>query len=513
MGQNFIACDRGQEMLLPPSLTDWLPEDHLVWTVLGAVEQMDMDGFYGAYRANGQGRAAYDPAMMVALLLYSYALGVRSSRAIERACREGVAFKVITAMAVPDHSTIAEFRRRHEAAIGELFVSVLGLCGEAGLVQVGEIAVDGTRMRANASRDRNRGYESIVTEILQEAERVDREEDERFGDARGDELPEQLRTREGRRAALKVARERLERERAAAQEAGEEVIAKVDLELDRDRFPAALDGRAIWLRQGRRDLEAQRERDPWPVPRSRQERLLEARRRMDEELAFEHAANRAYEHYRATGRRSDGRRFGKPAKPYSPPLVPEGKINVTDPDSREMRTQGQPNIQGYNAQAVVTERQVIVAAEITTQSPDFGQLEPMVTTALRELGNAGIDQRPRTVLADAGYWHRNQIEHLLADGFQVLVPPDSTVSAGPRPGWEGGMYSFMRHVLSTDLGRELYVKRRHSIEPVFGQIKHNRGMTRFRRRGRAAARSEWRLIAATHNLLKLHNHWIAPATG
>jgi Transposase DDE domain/Transposase domain (DUF772) len=446
-------------------------------------------------------------------LLYSYAVGIRSSRRIEWACRGDVAFKVITAMAVPDHSTIAEFRRRHEAAVGELFVSVLGLCGEAGLVRVGEIAVDGTRMRANASRDRNRGYESIVTEILAEAERLDREEDERFGDARGDELPEQLRTREGRRAALKAARERLERERAAAQEAGEEVIAKVDLELDRDRFPAALDGRAMWLRQGRRELEAQRERDPWPVPRSRQKRLLEARRRMDEELAFEHGANRAYEHYRQTGRRSDGRRFGKPAKPYSPPLVPEGKINMTDLDSREMRTQGQPNIQGYNAQAAVTEQQVIVAAEITTQSPDFGQLEPMVTAALRELGNAGIDQRPRTVLADAGYWHRNQIEHLLADGFQVLVPPDSTVSAGPRPGWDGGMYSFMRRVLSTDLGRELYVKRRHSIEPVFGQIKHNRGMTRFRRRGRAAARSEWRLIAATHNLLKLHNHWIAPATG
>jgi hypothetical protein len=451
--------------------------------------------------------------MLVALILYSYALGVRSSRAIERACREGVAFKVITAMAVPDHSTIAEFRRRHEAAIGELFVSVLGLCGEAGLVRVGEIAVDGTRMRANASRDRNRGYESIVTEILQEAERVDREEDERFGDARGDELPEQLRTREGRRVALKAARERLEHERAAAQAAGEEVIAKVDLELDRDRFPAALDGRAMWLRQGRRELEAQRERDPLPVPRSRQERLLEARRRMDEELAFEHAASRAYEHYRETGRRSDGRRFGKPAKSYSPPLVPEGKINMTDPDSREMRTQGQPNIQGYNAQAVVTEQQVIVAAEITTQSPDFGQLEPMVAAALRELGNAGIDQRPQTVLADAGYWHKNQIEHLLADGFQVLVPPDSTVRDGARPGWDGGMYAFMRRVLATDLGRELYIKRRHSIEPVFGQIKHNRGMTRFRRRGRAAARSEWRLIAATHNLLKLHNHWIAPATG
>src|ERR1700759_4423446 len=113
MGQNFIACDRGQAFLLPPSLTDWVPEGHLVWTVLGAVEQMNLDVFYGAYRANGQGRAAYDPAMMVGLLLYAYAIGNRSSRGIERACREHVAFKVIAAMQVPDHSTIAEFRRRH----------------------------------------------------------------------------------------------------------------------------------------------------------------------------------------------------------------------------------------------------------------------------------------------------------------------------------------------------------------------------------------------------------------
>lgn len=453
---------------------------------------------------------------MVALLLYSYAVGLRSSRQIERACRGDVTFKVIAAMEVPDHSTVAEFRRRHEHAIGELFSSVLALCSEAGLVRVGEIAVDGTRMRANASRDRNRGYESIVTEILRKAERIDREEDERYGSARGDELPEQLRTREGRRAALKAAREKLERERAAAQATGAEVIAKVDLELDRDRFPGAVDGRVQWLRQGRRELEARRAQEPWPVPRSRSERLVEARRRLDEELAFEHAANQQYEHYRATAVDRLGRKlssYNLRTKPYSPPLVPEGKINVTDPDSREMRTQGQPNIQGYNAQAVVTEQQIVIAAEVTTQSPDFGQLEPMVTAALRELEKASVTERPRTVLADAGYWHTKQIEHLLTDGFQVLVPPDSMVREGARPGWEGGMYSFMRRVLSTDLGRELYIKRRHSIEPVFGQIKHNRGMGRFRRRGRAAARSEWRLITATHNLMKLHNHWIQPATG
>jgi hypothetical protein len=326
---------------------------------------------------------------MMALLLYAYCVGIRSSRRIEQGCRGDVAFKVITAMQVPDHSTIAEFRRRLETAIGDVFVSVLALCNEAGLVRVGEIAVAGTRMRASASRDRNRGYESIVTEILQEAERIDREEYERYGDACGDELPEQLRTREGRRAALKAAREKPERERAAAEEAGEEVIAKVEVNLDPERFEIRPEGRQAWLRQARRDVEAQREKNPWPVPGSREERLVEAQRRMDEELAVEHAANEQYEDYRATATDRLGRKLSCKTKPYSPPLVPEGKINVTDPDSREMRRQGQPNIQGYSAQAVVTEHQIVVAAEITTRSPDFGQLRPMVAAALRELQQAG----------------------------------------------------------------------------------------------------------------------------
>ena len=145
MGQNFITADREQVLLMAPALVDWLPEEHFVWTVLGAVEQMDLQAFYGAYRANGQGRAAYDPRMMLSLLLYAYATGVSSSRQIERCCEVDVAFKVIAAMKVPDHSTIAEFRRRHQDAISDVFVQVLALCAEAGLVKVGVIAIDGPR--------------------------------------------------------------------------------------------------------------------------------------------------------------------------------------------------------------------------------------------------------------------------------------------------------------------------------------------------------------------------------
>ena len=170
-------------------------------------------------------------------------------------------------------------------------------------------------------------------------------------------------------------------------------------------------------------------------------------------------------------------------------------------------------MQGYNAQAAVTTGQIIVAAEVTTTPPDFGKLEPVLDAALRDLRKVGVTQRPTTVLADAGYWHTQQIERIVSNGTQVLVPPDSGLRASARPGWEGGLYAFMRRVLSSDHGHELYAKRKLSIEPVFGQIKANRRIDRFQRRGRGAVRSEWRLITASHNLLKLHNHWIAPATG
>lgn len=396
MSQNFIACDRGQGFLLPPSMSDWLAEGHLVWTVLGAVDQMSLDGFYGAYRANGQGRAAYDPRMMVALLLYSYCVGVRSSRQVERACRGDVAFRVIAAMEVPDHSTIAEFRRRHQDAVAELFVEVLSLCAEAGLVKVGEIAVDGTKMHASACYDRNRGYASIVEEILEQAEQVDREEDERFGEARGDELPEQLRTREGRRAALAAARERLQAEREARQAAGEQVVDRVELDLVVERFVTRPEGRKAWLREGRRVLDAQREQRARPVARGREERITEVKRRLDEELAFTHAANRCYEQHRATGRMSNGRRFGAPPHPYVPPLVPEGKINTTDPDSAVMIQQGQPPMQGYNAQAAVTTNQIIVAAEVTRTRRTSGSWNrssaPLCATC-KQLGSARHPRR------------------------------------------------------------------------------------------------------------------------
>jgi transposase len=517
MAPNFIGCDREQAFLLPPSLREWVPEDHLVWTIVEAVEEMDLSDFYADYRADGHGRPAYDPRMMVALLLYAYARGNRSSRGIERECREDVAYRVICANRVPDHSTIAEFRVRHEAALAELFTSVLSLCRRAGLVRVGVVAIDGTKIAANASRTANRGYEQIAREILAEAAETDRREDELYGEARGDELPERLRTSAGRRAALREAKEELERERATEHDAGAEAQSEapeaVAAELDPARFVTRAHGRRAWLREGRRALDERRANEARPVPRSRAGRLEESARRLEEELVVERRSNAAYEAWRRRGVARDGTRRMAPGstKPYRPPQLPAGTINTTDPDSRLVKTVGQKAIQGYNAQAAVNEHQILVAAEITVESPDFGHLEPMVDATERELARAGAEA-PGVVIADAGYWHKRQMENVVGHGIQVLIPPDSGLRESARPGWDGGPYAFMRRVLSTEHGKTLYRLRHATIEPVFGQMKFNRRLDRFLRRGRSAVRSEWRLFGASHNLLKLHNHRTAAAT-
>src|SRR3984957_20311787 len=246
MGQNFISADREQVRLMPPALVDWLPEEHFVWTVLGAVEQVDLAAFYGAYRANGQGRAGYVPQMRLSLLLYAYATGVSSSRQIERCCEVDVAFKVIAAMRIPDHSTIAEFRRRHQDAIADVFVQVLALCAEAGLVRVGVIAIDGTKIAANASRDCSRSYVSIVEELLAFAEQADRDEDERHGDDRGDEPPTGLRSRDERRQALTEAKARLEVQRREQLANGEAAEFDAGIELDLEELERRRQGRRSW---------------------------------------------------------------------------------------------------------------------------------------------------------------------------------------------------------------------------------------------------------------------------
>jgi transposase len=445
MSQSFIPCVREQSLLLPPDLREWLPEGHLAWFVIDAVGELDLGGFYGDYRADGHGRAAHDPAMMVALVLYAYAVGERSSRNVERRCREDVAFRVIAANEAPDHATIARFRVRHEQRLAGLFTQVLGLCGQAGLVSVGVIALDGTKLHAAASGQANRGYEQIAREILEEAAAVDAAEDAEFGDRRGDELPPELAERG-----------------------------------------------------------------------SRLERLREAKRRLDERDAVERAALEQLEaeraHRKAELAKIGRKPRGRPPKPRQAPDRPAGKVNVTDPDSRTVRTH-RGFIQGYNAQAVTTERQIVVAADVVQNSPDAGLLEPMIAQAREELAATGLPD-PEVVVADAGYWSHEQIERLAEAGIGALVPPDGHASTGPGPSRLGAPSDRMRRKLHTDEGKQLYRKRQHMIEPIFAQTKVTRRADRFQRRGLAACRAEWRLITATHNLLKLWRHGLAaPATG
>jgi transposase len=438
-----------------------LPEEHFAWFVIDTVAVMNLDPFYAAYRADGHGRAAYEPSVLVALLLYCWSRGVRSSRRIERACVEDVACRVIAAHQQPDHATIARFVERHERAVAGLFGEVLWLCADAGLATVGVLAVDGTKVAASANRDRTMDYEQIAREIVEQQIATDRAETAEHGERRGDELPEEIKTGEGRRKYLAAARQRLERERAE---------------------------RAA------------------PVPRSRAKRLVDAKARLEEELQVEQRANDEYEAYRQRDRDKTGRGLGARPKPYRPPGQPAGKVNLTDPDSRLVHGM-RGWLQGYNVQAACNEQHLIVAAEVTTSSPDFGNLGPMVAAAKRELAAAGVTDTPGLVVADAGYWHLEQMNEITATGTPVLIPPDAGRRKDTRPGWNGGAYAFMRHVLATETGRALYKRRAALIEPIFGDTKHNRGFTRFARRGRSAARTEWRLIATTHNLRKLHQHF------
>jgi transposase len=445
VGGNFLPCDREQELLLPPGVREWLPDGHLAWFVLDAVEAIDLAAFYAEYRDDGWGRAAHDPAMMVALLLYSYAIGERTSRRIERRCHEDIAYRVICANQAPDHVTIARFRARHERALADTFTQVLVLCARAGAVSVGLVAVDGSVIAGNASRAATKSYAAIRAEVeamLEQAAEADAADDERFGEARGDELPPELADRRSRRERLRRCKEELEAEQAEQQTA----------------YEAKLAWRAEW--------EA--------------------------------------EH----GRKLAGR---KPFPPAADALA-KRTINTTDPDSRVICRAGRQPVQGYNAQVVASPEQIILAAELTQSSNDSCQLEPMIGHTIDALATAGIDAELNIVLADGGYWNSPQIARLRQHGLQPIVPTKSAARTKPRTlsPRQGAEAQRIEQLLETEEGRALYRRRQQIVEPVFAHTKTLRRIDRFQRRGVAACRSEWKLIAATHNLLKLWR--LGPAT-
>ena len=445
----FRPFEPDQLFLLPPDMKDWLPEGDLVFFISDLVGQLDLSAIYDAYDGSRGGQPPYHPRMMTALLLYAYCKGVPSSRKIEQATHDSVAFRVLTANQQPDHDTIAEFRRRHLKALAGLFVQILRLCQQAGLVKLGHVSLDGTKVRANASKHKAMSYDRMekkaaelrkeVERLLAEADRVDAEEDALYGKGRrGDELPDELQRRETR-------------------------LAKIE--------------------QAMAELEA------------------EAKGRAD--------AQRAEQREKAEACEREGKKpRGKKPKPPDDKPPPKSQRNFTDPESRIMKDGASKSFeQAYNCQAAVdAEAQVIVSTNVTQQTNDKQQVTPLI----ENLKTNTDGEKPRVASADSGYFSEANIDYLADETIDAYVATgrlkhDETPPPAPRGRipHNATTKERMARKLRTMKGRATYKRRKAIVEPVFGQIKEARGLRRFSLRGLSNVTAEWELICLTHNVLKL----------
>ncbi len=463
MSKSFRTCDLDQPFLLPPSLQDWLPESHLARFIAELMPGLDLSKIYGRYgRRDGRGKAAYHPVMMVRLLLYGYCVGVTSSRRMEHASYDDIAFRYLCADQHPDHDTIADFRRQHLPVLAQLFTQVLQLCDKAGLVKLGHVAIDGTKLQANASKHKAMSYNRMeekekqlraeVEKLLAQAEATDAAEDALYGKGnRGDDLTGEMARRESRMKKIAEAKAALEQEA-------------------RERAEAA-----------KKAAEAKRE-----------DRVKKEQER---------------------GRKCGGQPPRIPDPEQARP-EPGAQRNFTDPESRIMPDGGRKGsfVQAYNAQiAVDSAQQIIVAAEITQDRNDKQQLAPMLERVAQNMG-----AKPQAATADTGYFSESQVNDERVTGIELYVAigkqkhaegqPSDAIEAGDpsRPLVEAGSAKEkMRQRLKTETGQALYKMRKAIVEPVFGQIKAARGIRHFLLRGFVKAGAEWKLICATHNLLKL----------
>jgi transposase len=450
--KTFRAFDPDQDLLLPPSLDEWLPAEHMARFIAELVdEHLDLSRIHAGY-TEGRGAPPYDPRLMVRILVYGYTTGVRSSRKLEAACVDVVALRWLAGGTTPDYRSIARFRKRHLSALGHLFVQALELCQAAGMVRLGQVALDGTKLRANASRRKAMSYARMsekekvlaqeVSDLLAEAEAIDRAEDARYGkNRRGDELPEELRRRETRLAAIRRARQALE------DEARERAEAEAE----------------------------QRARDKGE----------------DEDTVAERVA--------AAGEKAVPR--------------PKAQRNFTDPESRIMKTSDGSFHQCFNGQAVVdAEHQVIVAAEVTDCAADVANLIPMTEQTITNTGQA-----PDQMLTDAGYCSEDNLnqaaETTAATGTEFFIATGRTKHDDPIPASPRGRIpkdatpkQRMARKLTTKKGRAAYARRKVIVEPVFGQMATLQNAKQLLLRGIDGARGEWLLLAACHNLRKLHGH-------
>lgn len=449
----FRPYNPDQLFLFPQDMKQWLPEDDLVYFIMDMVKQLDLREIYRPYEAERRGQPPYNPAMMVSLLLYAYAVGIPSSRKIEQATHHSIPFRVLTANQHPDHDTIADFRKRHLKALSGLFVQVLRLCQKAGLVKFGHVALDGTKVQANASKHKAMSYgrmekkaaelEKEVADLLARAEEADINEDALYGKGnRGDQLPEELRFKQ-----------------------------------------------------------------------ARLQKIQEAKRALEEEMRVEAEAKKAeYEAKKKAYDKKPGRKGRPPKAPSGKPDAKKQR-NFTDPDSRIMPASGSKDfIQGYNCQAVVDkEAQVIVAACVTQDTNDKQQVEPLIATMA--IHTDGIF--PKVLSADAGYFSEENCLALSDNGIDAHVATGK-LKHGEAPLQPRGripsnatVKDRMARKLRTIKGRATYSLRKQIAEPVFGQIKEVRNFRRFSFRGFENCRQEWDLVCLTHNLLKLfRNGWV-----
>jgi transposase len=458
MSKTYRPWNPDQDWLLPPSPREWLPEGDLVYFMLDVVKALDLSAITARYEQEDRGFPPYHPRLMVTLLLYSYCMGVYSSRRIQKLCERDAAYRVIVGNDVPNFRTSSDFRKDHLPALQGLFVQVLRLCAEAGMVNVGLVSLDGTKVKANASRHKAMSYEYMqkeeerlqkeIAELLSKAESTDAAEDELHGrEARGDELPAELARRETRLAKIQEAKKALEDQALAA--------ARVE--------------------EARRQAADEARRAAGETPRAR--------------------------------------------APVDPTPEPKAQRNFTDPESKIMKVSNKGFEQCGNAQAVCNAEQIIVAADVTDQANDKRQVQPMVRQAQENLAAAGVEEKIGALDADSGYYSEENVAHL--EGEQVdpyiaterlkhhekaLCDPDSPVPEDCTP------KERMARKLRTQHGRETYAKRKGMIEPIFGQIKQVRGFRQFLLRGLEKMRGEWRLICLTHNLQKLFRKGFAGIT-
>jgi transposase len=445
----FKPYQPNQLLLLQPDMRQWLPEDDLSYFIMDVVNELDLSAIYQSYDSSKGGQPPFAPKMMTSLLLYAYCVGIPSSRKIEKATYYQIPFRVIAADQHPDHDTIAEFRKRHLKALSGLFVQALLLCRQVGLVKLGHVSLDGTKVKANASKHKAMSYgrmekkaeelEGEVKRLLAEAQAVDDAEDARYGkDKRGDELPKELRFKQDRLRKIKEAMKSLEAD-----------------------SKAEADGKREEIRLKEQTLEKE-------------------------------------------GRKRKGK---KPKDPSGKP-EPKAQRNFTDPESRIMKEGASKSFeQAYNCQAAVDEEsQIIVATNVTQQANDKQQLEPLV----EEIKKNTDGETPEKLSADNGYFSESNVEYLEGEGVDGYIATnrqkhgDAPELAGcGRIVKDATKQEGMTRKLRTKKGRETYSKRKQIVEPVFGQIKETRGFRRFLLRGLENVSAEWDLICLTHNLLKL----------